>query len=112
MIYFNFQDLKQKELYKKAKYIKYVDMDGNEVTEVKAIKIAPIILVDSRDDGGVVVTLRIYNTMPEGLKVLKDATTNPVGFNWICNGKSAFSKERETALLKLSDAPKGGTGSV
>ena len=97
----NFNELKQREIYKQAKHIKYIDIDGNEVKEVKAIKIAPILLVDSRDDGDVTVKLDICNTMPEGFKVLNGATTAPVGFCWIYNVKSIFSEARKKALLRL-----------
>lgn len=46
------------------------------------------------------VTYKVYNTLPHGWKVLKGATTAPVGYRWICNGKSRFSKGRKLAFLK------------
>jgi hypothetical protein len=45
----------------------------------------------------------ILNEMPKGWKVNEKATTAPVGYKWINNGKSLFSGERKIALLKIED---------
>ena len=42
----------------------------------------------------------VYETLPNGWIILKGATTAPVGYRWICNGKSRFSKGRKLAFLK------------
>ena len=38
--------------------------------------------------------------LPKGWKIVKGATTAPVGYRWICNGKSRFSGKRKLAFLK------------
>lgn len=45
--------------------------------------------------------VKVYDEMPVGWKDIIGALTAPLGYKWICNGKSFFSKERETALLKI-----------
>lgn len=45
--------------------------------------------------------VKVVNEMPKGWQVLEGATTAPVGYKWIYNGKSLFSKQREKALLKI-----------
>lgn len=44
--------------------------------------------------------VKFLNSMPEGWKEIKGATTAPNGYKWIFNGKSVFSKEYKHALLK------------
>ena len=46
--------------------------------------------------------VKFLNSMPEGWKEIKGATTAPNGYKWIFNGKSIFSKEYEHALLKIA----------
>ena len=43
--------------------------------------------------------VQIYDTMPEGWKVLQGALTAPCGTTWINNGGSIINKTMETALL-------------
>lgn len=47
------------------------------------------------------IGVKFLDTMPEGWKELKGATTAPNGYIWIWNGKNLFGKEYEQALLKL-----------
>ncbi len=94
------KQLIEREVYKQAKYVKYVDENGKEVKEEKAIKIAPILLINEMDDGGLLVKLWICDKMPKGFKVLKGALTAPNGFCWVYNGKSLFDDNRRKALLK------------
>ena len=49
------------------------------------------------------VGVKILDTLPEGWKELKNATTAPVGYKWVYNRKSHFSGEYEHALLKIND---------
>ena len=44
--------------------------------------------------------VKIYKKLPKGWEILENATTAPVGYKWIFNRKSLFSKERKRALLK------------
>ena len=46
-------------------------------------------------------SVKVLNEMPKGWEVLNNSTTAPVGYIWIYNGKSLFSKQRERALLKI-----------
>ena len=39
--------------------------------------------------------------MPEGWKIIRNATTAPSGYVWIFNCKSPFSSEYRHALLKV-----------
>lgn len=95
------KELTQKDIYKQAKYIKYIDETGKEIKESKAIKIAPILLIKPIDDGGLIVKLWICDTMPKGFSVLQGASTAPVGFCWIYNGESLFNNKRRRALLRI-----------
>lgn len=45
--------------------------------------------------------VKVLTEMPKGWKFIEGASTAPRGYKWIYNGKSFFSKERETALLKV-----------
>lgn len=47
--------------------------------------------------------VKIFYTMPENWIVLKNATTAPNGYVWICNGESRFGGKYKHALLKLND---------
>ena len=44
-----------------------------------------------------------YDTMPQGWKEIRVATTAPSGYVWIYNGKSIFGKEYRHALLKVQE---------
>lgn len=46
------------------------------------------------------IETNIYNDIPDGWDFIKGALTAPKGYEWISNGKSIFSGERQTALLK------------
>ena len=41
-----------------------------------------------------------YDTLPEGWRRVKGATTAPVGWYWANNGKGLFSKEYEHGLVR------------
>lgn len=45
--------------------------------------------------------IKVLTEMPKGWRVLEGATTAPIGYKWISNGKSFFSKDFESALLKM-----------
>lgn len=47
------------------------------------------------------IGIPIYDEMPEGWKIIKEATTQPLDYEWISNNKSMFSGERKQALLKV-----------
>lgn len=42
----------------------------------------------------------IYQEIPSGWKLLRGATTAPVGYELICNGESRFSPDYKIALVK------------
>ena len=44
--------------------------------------------------------IEVFEEMPDGWKQLKGALTAPYGHTWIWNGKSLFSGEYRSALLK------------
>lgn len=44
--------------------------------------------------------LPIFDKLPEGWKIDKDATNAPNGYVFINNNKSRFGGERETGLMK------------
>lgn len=46
----------------------------------------------------------ILNEIPDGWGYIKNATTAPAGYRWICNKKSLFSGDYESALLKEKDS--------
>lgn len=45
----------------------------------------------------------IYDTMPDGWRVIQGAMTAPNGYVWIYNGKSIFSKEYRHAYLRTTN---------
>jgi hypothetical protein len=46
--------------------------------------------------------VQIYDTMPEGWRMVDGASTAPKGYAWIYNGQSRFSGKRRHALLKYN----------
>ena len=44
--------------------------------------------------------VKVHDKTPRGWKEDKGATTAPVGYKWITNGKSALFGKRKTALVK------------
>jgi hypothetical protein len=44
--------------------------------------------------------IKVYTELPKGWRIIEGAMTAPRGYIWICNNKSRFSKEYESALLK------------
>lgn len=44
--------------------------------------------------------VKILNKLPNGWRVIEGALTAPIGYKWVNNGKSVFSKEYRQALLK------------
>lgn len=47
-------------------------------------------------------TVRVVDSLPDGWRVNKGATTAPRGYAWINNGKSLFGGHYEHALLKTA----------
>ena len=45
--------------------------------------------------------IKIYTELPKGWKIIVGASNAPVGYVWISNNTSRFSKEYEHALLKI-----------
>ena len=45
--------------------------------------------------------IRVYNRTPKGWKDDKGATTAPIGYKWVHNGKSLLSGDRRSALVKV-----------
>lgn len=97
-----YKELKEREAFKQAKYIKYVDVNGKSVSNANVIKIAPILFFQRIQGNGLLVKLRIYDTMPEGYKTLHGAVMTPTGFKLIYNGNNVFSGVRRRALLKVT----------
>ncbi len=95
------REVMEREVYKTARYIKYIDIDGKDLPANKYFGNATVLYFGETDDGGLVVKLLVYNLMPEGWKTIFGAMTAPNGFKWICNGKSIFNSEYEKALLRL-----------
>ncbi|MCH5149255.1 MAG: hypothetical protein J1G30_01200 [Spirochaetales bacterium] len=46
----------------------------------------------------------ILSSLPKDWKVLKNATTAPVGYTWVYNGKGLFDKGYKQALLRNKEA--------
>ena len=44
--------------------------------------------------------VRVYKKKPNGWREIKGASTAPVGYKWIDNGKSLFKGEYKSALVK------------
>ena len=44
--------------------------------------------------------VKVHDKTPRGWKEVKGATTAPVGYKWVTNGKSALFGKRKTALVK------------
>lgn len=44
--------------------------------------------------------VKIVTKVPKGYTELTNATTAPLGYTWYYNGKSLFSGERKTVLVK------------
>lgn len=43
--------------------------------------------------------IRVLDYLPQGWRYI-NASTNPNGYVWACNGKSRFSNEYDHALIK------------
>lgn len=97
-----YNQLKEREIFKRAKYIKYVDANGNPVGNESAIKSAPILFFQRIQGDGLLVKLSIYDAMPDGYKSLYGVLATPAGFRWIYNGKSMFGSLRRKALLRVN----------
>lgn len=48
--------------------------------------------------------IRVYKRKPNGWKDDVEATTAPVGYKWITNGKSLFGGERRSGLMKVNNS--------
>ena len=62
-------------------------------------EITPVLLWEDLKDGGVHIQLAIYDEIPKGYKLFKEAPRAPFGYEWIYNGKS-ISDGRCIGLLK------------
>lgn len=45
----------------------------------------------------------IYTTLPDGWAVIPWATTAPIGFVWINNRESIFSKDYKHGIVKIEN---------
>ena len=48
-------------------------------------------------------TFPLLDYIPEGWKPLKNASVQPLGYQWYWNGKSLFGGEYKDALIKIQD---------
>jgi hypothetical protein len=94
------REVMEREIYKKAKYIKYVDEDGNVLQEEKVFKKISVLYFKELAGNGVEIKLWVCNAMPMGWKIKVGAITAPKGFYWIYNGKSIFSTKYKKTLLR------------
>lgn len=96
------RDFKGTERYKKSSYFVFSDFDkqllGKEGEFLK--EITPILLWEDLKDGGTHIQLAIYNEMPSGYKIFKEAPKAPYGYEWIYNSKS-ISEGRCMGLLRI-----------
>lgn len=95
------RDFKGTERFKKSNYLMFADVSGNiiENDDKFLSEIAPVLHWKYTKDGGAFITLAIYDEMPQGYKIFKDAPPAPYGYEWIYNGKSVNS-EKCIGLLK------------
>ena len=99
------RDFKGTERYKKAIYILYKNANGEFINDYSIIsQICPILLWDDQSDGGVIIQLALYDEIPKGYKLWKDAPRAPFGYEWIYNGKS-IKEGRCLGLLRLKVEP-------
>lgn len=47
--------------------------------------------------------IKVLDHIPNGWQLVKNATTQPNGYNWYSNSKSLFGSEREHCLVKNKD---------
>ena len=95
------RDFEGTERYKKAVYILYKNANGEFINDYSIIsQICPILLWDDQSDGGVIIQLALYDEIPKGYKLWKDAPKAPFGYEWIYNGKP-LNDGRCIGLLKL-----------
>jgi hypothetical protein len=90
----------EREIYKRAKHIKYVDNEGLDLNMEKPIPSAPVLYFEELKDGTLLVKLWVCNKMPDGWRLKFGALTAPNGFHWICNGRSRFDVAYRVALLR------------
>lgn len=95
------KDLEEREVFKRAKFVRFTDEDEEPVDNQKVIRLAPILNWERVSGDGLVVKLWICNRMPTGFRTLRGALTAPRGYKWIWNGHSRFSGYFRHALLKL-----------
>ena len=90
------------ERYKKTGYFVFYDSEGTLLGKDGEVlsKIAPILKWEDLRDGGAYIQLAIYNDIPKGYKIFKEAPRAPFGYEWIYNGKD-FNDGRCVGLLKL-----------
>ena len=99
-ILFNLKELMEREVFKNAKLIKYVDFDKKELITEKPLVVAPVLFFEELENNTLYVQLWVHKSMPEGWKVRAGALTAPKGFCWIYNGKSSFDEKYKKALLR------------
>ena len=95
------KELMETEIYKEAKTIKYIDKDYNTLNTKRPIVIANVLFRELQEDGTLLIMLWVENIIPAGWKRIVGATTAPIGFEWISNGKSLFDPDYKRALLRL-----------
>lgn len=96
------RDFKGAERYKKSKYFVFSDSDKNLLGKDGEMlsEITPVLLWEDLKDGGAHVQLAIYNEIPKGYKLFKEAPRAPFGYEWIYNGKP-LQDGRCIGLLRL-----------
>ena len=92
------------ERYKKSIYFLYKDAQGEPIFHDVSIitQICPILLWEDQPDGGVIIKFALYNEIPKGYKLWKDAPKAPLGYEWLYNGKPR-TNGRSIGLLKVKN---------
>ena len=96
------RDFKGTERYKKTSYFIFTDSKGNVIVQDEKFlsEITPVLCWKDEKDGGSFIKLAIYDEMPKGYKLFKDAPKAPYGYEWICE-KSSTETDKRIGLLKL-----------
>lgn len=99
------RDFKGTERYKKSLYLVFTDSNGKILGNDDRFlsEITPILCWEDSKDGGAFIKLAIYDEIPKGYKIWKDAPKAPFGYEWIYNNKPK-TDGRAIGLLKT----KGG----
>ena len=94
------KEVMERQVYKDAKYVRYVDEDGNPLEYNRWFSNVTVLHFVELCDGGLRIKLFVCNSLPNGWKIDALALTAPKGFLWINNGKSRFGGEYISALLR------------